>query len=65
MPGSTKGVEGWRGWAFLFCFFLSELRGRTGMEGEGERLQGAEAEQGGGRWCRATSSPGLERGGGP
>lgn len=36
-----------------------------GTEGEGERLRGAEAEQGGGRWCRATSSPGLERGGGP
>lgn len=65
MPGSAKGVERRRGWAFFVFVFLSELRGRTGMEGEGERLQGAEAEQGGGRWCRATSSPGLERGGGP
>lgn len=38
---------------------FSELQAREGLEGEGEKLQGVR------RWCSATSTPGLKRGGGP
>lgn len=48
---------------FLSCRVCGK-RG-TGLEGEGERLQGAEVEQDVRWWCSATSTPGLEHGGGP
>lgn len=49
---------------------FSELRGlrqawNQELEGEGESLQGAKVEQGVRWWCSATSTPGLEHGGGP
>lgn len=61
--------HGWFFWVFLSFFFLScGVRGKRGMglEGEGERLCGVPKRSRGTRWwCGATSTPGLEHGGGP